>query len=107
MRTWHCVNCDTLLVEAPTDKGYMDCGTNDKICFDCIDRMYDYLKLHRNSLKAVERNDSGSVAGEPGTANTARDAIDECYDCLYDGQCVYPRPCVVDGKSCRSTAPIA
>ena len=39
--------------------------------------------------------------------NNARDAIDECRGCLYDGQCVYPRPCVVDGKSCRSTAPVA
>ena len=41
------------------------------------------------------------------TTNNARDAIDECRGCLYDGQCVYPRPCVVDGKSCRSTAPVA
>ena len=39
--------------------------------------------------------------------NNARDAIDECRGCLYDGQCVYPRPCVVNGKSCRSTAPVA
>jgi hypothetical protein len=58
-----------------------------------------HLCAHWPSLKAAERR-----ATSP---NNARDAIDECRGCLYDGECVYPRPCVVNGKSCRSTAPVA
>jgi hypothetical protein len=49
--TWNCVNCNRILKEAPTEVGYMDCGEHGKICFDCIDRMYDYLKLHRQTKK--------------------------------------------------------
>ena len=39
--------------------------------------------------------------------NNASDTIDQCRGCTYDGQCVYPRPCVVNGVSCRSTAYVA
>lgn len=66
MRTWHCVNCDSLLVEAPTTKGHMDCGLHGKICFDCIDRMAFYMAKHR----ALENVESPKPAH-----NTARDAI--------------------------------
>jgi hypothetical protein len=43
--------------------------------------------IRRNSLKSVERNDSGSVASEQGTANSAMDAICdtiECPECLAE-----------------------
>jgi len=65
MRTWHCVNCDTLLVEAPTDKGHMDCGPHGKICFDCIDRMVVSMK----AVRAAEKQ--GAPAEQTGNSDYA------------------------------------
>jgi hypothetical protein len=59
MRTWHCVNCDRLLVEAPTDKGHMDCGPHGKICFDCIDRMVFSMKAVRAALAPQPEAEKG------------------------------------------------
>lgn len=58
MKTWHCVNCNCLLVEAPTDKGHMDCGPHGKICFDCIDTMVvimSAIRAAKTKLTAHER----------------------------------------------------
>lgn len=74
MKMWHCVNCGSLLFEAPTDKGHTDCGEHGKICFDCIDRMAFHVAKHR----ALEAAESPKPAH-----NISRDAIallEEVYD---------------------------
>ena len=62
MVTWHCVNCDTLLVEAPTDKGHMDCGPHGQICFECIKRMSECM----NAVCAAEQGEAKNTSSNSG-----------------------------------------
>ena len=40
-----CVNCGRALSEAPTKLGNMDCGPHGKICFECIEKMYNCMQM--------------------------------------------------------------
>jgi hypothetical protein len=58
----YCVNCDSLLVEAPTDKGHMDCGPHGKICFDCIKKMAFYMQKHLHQPRQKRNFQRASAA---------------------------------------------
>ncbi len=81
---WCCVNCNRELKPAPTELGWMDCGLNGKICFECIKTFNLIMLKHQEAEYQQPIQQQGEVATvveriyNDGFAAGRADGVREC-----------------------------